>query len=472
MRRLALTFLAAAAGCCPTSGVISFPTSAGVPTAGQGGTATSGVASGGTGSSATGASNGTGATGAATAAGSSGGSTSTGATSATGGTGTTATTGAGSSGGTGQASGSAGSSGATSFTTLTVFAGQLGGQGYADGSATDARFWAADGVVADGAGHVFVADTGGNTIREIDLATGAVTTLAGLAAIYGSADGTGPAARFEEPYGLTYDGAGNLFVADTINDTIRQVVVATGAVTTIAGAAGARGSADGAGTAATFWYPEGIASDGAGHLFVSDTNNCTIREIDLTNGAAVTTLAGTAGSCTYADGTGAAASFNLPNGLAYDGTANLYVADSGNQVIRKIVVSTGVVTTLAGTEGVTGSADGTGTAASFDTPNGVAWDGAGNLLVADSDNSTIRSVVATSGVVTTIAGSAQLQGFADGTGTAATFHFPWGVGADGAGHAYVADGYNDTVRQIVEATGAVTTIGGLAPHEGHADATG
>ena len=182
----------------------------------------------------------------------------------------------------------------------------------------------------------------------------------------GSADGTGSAARFNDPDGVAVDGAGNVYVADTFNDTIRKITPA-GVVTTLAGSPGQVGSADGTGSAARFNDPEGVAVDAAGNVYVADTRNDTIRKI--TPAGVVTTLAGSPGQAGSADGTGSAARFDFPNGVAVDGAGNVYVADAGNDTIRKITPA-GVVTTLAGTAGQSGSADGTGSAARFNASGG------------------------------------------------------------------------------------------------------
>jgi sugar lactone lactonase YvrE len=359
---------------------------------------------------------------------------------------------------------------------VTTLAGTAGSRGSADGTGAAARFWLPEGVAVDGSGNVFVADTGNNTIRKIT-PSGVVTTLAGSADQPGSADGTGAAARFREPQGVAVDGSGNVFVADYYNGTIRKITP-SGVVTTLAGTAGIFGSADGTGAAASFSYPEGVAVDGAGNVFVADsdwtgnfylanTSNNTIRKI--TPAGVVTTLAGSAGLSGSADGTVAAALFNEPWGVAVDGAGNVFVADSGNNTIRKITPS-GAVTTLAGTAGSSGSADGTGAAARFYGPSGVAVDGSGNVFVADSQNCTIRKI-APSGVVTTLAGTAGILGSADGTGAAARFGYPQGVAVDGSGNVFVADSGNSTIRKITP-SGVVTTLAGTAGSSGSADGTG
>jgi sugar lactone lactonase YvrE len=217
--------------------------------------------------------------------------------------------------------------------------------------------------------------------------SGATSTLAGTAGSSGSTDGTGTAARFSIPYGITTDGT-YLYVADSGNNTIRKIVISSGAVTTVAGTAGSSGSTDGTGTAAMFYTPYGITTDGK-NLYVADSRNDTIRKIVISTGA-VTTVAGTAGYSGYADGTGTEARFYDPNGITTDGK-NLYVADSGNDTIRKIVISTGAVTTVAGTAGSSGSTDGTGTEARFYYPSGITTDGE-KLLVAEPGNNTVRTI--------------------------------------------------------------------------------
>lgn len=311
------------------------------------------------------------------------------------------------------------------------------------------------GVAADGSRNLFVTDF--SWIRKIVIATGEVTTVAGSAYAGDGADGVGSAARFDDPEGVALDTTGNLFVADVGNHAIRRIVVATQSVTTIAGSAPAGGSADAVGSAARFDSPGGVAADGAGNLYVSDMRNDTIRKIVLAT-RSVTTFAGKAGFSGTEDGIGAAARFWSPAGMAADGADNLYVADMGNHTIRKVVLSTGQVTTLAGRGESSGSADGIGSAARFAMPSAVSEDGAGNLFVADTYNNTIRKVVLATGQVSTLAGEAGSSGSADGIGGAARFNWPYGVAADRSGNVYVADYGNSRIRKVAVATGEVTTL--------------
>ncbi|MEI6703781.1 MAG: hypothetical protein WCL71_09655 [Deltaproteobacteria bacterium] len=325
-----------------------------------------------------------------------------------------------------------------------------------DGTGSAARFHSPSSITSDGA-NLYVVDTSSNTIRRVVIETGAVTTLAGTTGKSGSTDGTGVAALFNSPYGITTDGT-NLYVADTGNDTIRKVVIASGVVTTLAGTVGSSGSTDGTGTSAKFYYPFGITTDGT-NLYVADKNNNTIRKVEITTGA-VTTLAGTAGSSGSTDGTGTAAKFYYPFGITTDGT-NLYVVDTSNNTIRKVVIATGVVTTLAGTAGTIGSTDGTASAAHFHSPASITTDGT-NLYVTDSLNNTIRKVVIATAVVTTLAGTAGTGGSTDGIGSAALFNSPYGIMIEGT-NLYVADKNNNIIRKVVIETALVATLAGRAP---------
>ena len=348
---------------------------------------------------------------------------------------------------------------------VTTLAGAAGAPGNADGAGTTARFEEPRGMAVDGDGNVYVADTVGRTIRKITPA-GVVTTLAGTADARGSADGTGAAARLDFPTSVAVDRDGNLYVTEAFDSTIRKITPA-GVVTTLAGTAGVPGPVDGTGAAARFGIPEGVAVDGAGNVYVADLGNGTVRKV--TSVGVVTTLTGTASLAGFVDGTGAAARFAFPAGAAVDSAGNVHVADTANGTVRTITPD-GVVTTLAGTAGVSGSADGTGAAARFDQPSGVALDATGNVYVADAVNATLRKVTP-DGVVTTLAGTAGLSGGADGTGAAARFNWPRGVAVDGAGNLYVADFGNQTVRKVTP-DGVVTTLAGTAGMAGDADGTG
>ena len=394
-----------------------------------------------------------------------------------------------------------------------TFAGAAGVTGHVNGLPGVARFNYPVGVTVDTVGNVFVADFGNNAIRKLDTG-GTTTTLAGdLLGTGGHVDGTGVFARFRNPSGVAVNPlTGDVFVADTSNHVIRKINTSS-IVTTISGSPGTLGSADGT-SAARFFYPAGISVSANGtKILVVDTGSHSIRSLDNTvSPVNTTTFAGATGAVGTTDGAGAAARFTYPYGVAVDGSGNVYVADHDAHTVRKISPA-GVTTTIAGTAGVSGSADGTGTAATFKGPTGIAVDGSGNVYVADTDNDTVRKItaagevstfVATSagldeprglavdgsgnvyvantlrhtihkvtpaGVVSTYAGTDGASGSADGDAATARFNRPYSIAVDASGVLFVGDFGNHTVRKIAT-DGTVTTIAGTAEVSGKVDGDG
>jgi hypothetical protein len=400
-------------------------------------------------------------------------------------------------------------------------------QGSADGSAATAQFFAPQGVAVDPEGNVYVADSDNSTIREIS-AGGQVTTIAGQAGTPGYLDGTSTNALFFLPKSVVMDTSGNLYVVDTFNDVVRKLTFSSGnwVVSTLAGQPGVPGNADGSGTNAAFFTPSAGAVDAAGNLYITDLGNDTIRQItplgavstlagqlgvnqdlDGTNRAGfagpigitldantnlfvtdaantlrrlapvgtnwvVTTIAGQVGRYGAIDGAGTNALFSGPAGVTVDLNDNLYVADEFNETIRRLAFNgtNWISSTLAGSPGIRGSADGTNRAARFGSPVGVAADTSGQVFVADVNNNNIRQITlaGTNAVVTTLAGVG--PGSTDGTGPSARFWNCTGIAVDASGHAYVADSGNDTIREITT-NGVVTTIAGLAGSSGSSDGT-
>lgn len=407
--------------------------------------------------------------------------------------------------------------------TLTLLAGALGGPRNEDGIGAAARFQALSAVVSEDPNTVYVADNG--VIRRLDVPSRAVTTLWHEDLDQGPPSGA-PAGRFAGAQGLASDGAGYLYFADATNQNIHQVELANGTVTTIAGAAGLAGTSDGVGAAARFHTPVDIACDRAGSLFVSDDDNDTVRQIDLTTGA-VTTLAGSPAATQALDGIGAAALIPHPTALTLDGRGNLYVeddsgirkvviataevstvskwsqwthdiafvfslpttlasdtangalyyADLGGGRVAQVALATGVPTLLAGRTDVPflsygfRFADGVGDAAQFSGPSAISADNQGQLYVADG-TCTVRRIDETSAAVSTLAGLPPAYGPTDGTATDARFTGPQGLASDAQGNLFVADQADDTIRRIAAETGEVTTIAGSAYLNGTDDGVG
>lgn len=293
--------------------------------------------------------------------------------------------------------------------------------------------------------------------------------------IGGNVDGTNYLARFNGLQGIAIDSGGNLFVCDMFNATIRKVAPAgtNWVVTTLAGKAGQTGITDGMGDKARFDWPGGIALDRAGALYIGDINNHTIRKMTLVDtNWSVTTFAGRPGEHGTIDGPWNEAQFYWPCGTAVDGSGNIYVADYGNNTIRKITPA-GIVTTVAGEAGLAGTMDGVGRSARFNGPIAVAVNQAGDVFVSDSGNHTIRKI-SSSGVVATVAGDGGVAGTADGINNNSRLNTPLGVAVDGAGNLYVQDCGNNTIRKVspVGMDWVVTTLAGEPAVSGSADGKG
>jgi sugar lactone lactonase YvrE len=441
--------------------------------------------------------------------------------------------------------------------TVTTIGGAIGAPGAVDAVGTAARFREPEGLALDASGNLYIGDTDNNTIRKMSIATGAVTTVAGTAGQAGATDGVGAAARFKQPKALTLDGMGNAYVIDNGNLSIRKIVLATatvstlvkfttppqglttdganvlvtdgdqrvvsvapdGTVTGVAGAAGQEGFVDGPPAVARFNAPAGLMNDGAGTLYVADDGNSAIRTVALSSGS-VSTYAG-ANSVGSADGTGSQALFSSPAGIATDGVV-AYVADTHNETIRRVVISTGEVTTIAGAVGQSGRTDGPAASARFDQPAGLALDVAkhllyiadlnnfsirildlahatvstlalsaapdggwtgfaapqavafdrGSLYVADYSNDVVSTVDLEHETVSNLAGQSGMPGSSDGKGAGAGFYGPLSVGADGRGNLFVADNQNQTIREIAIAADTVSTIAGALGVPGTTDGTG
>lgn len=335
--------------------------------------------------------------------------------------------------------------------TVTGSTGSTGGSTTGSDSTSSTLFSSPSDVAIDASGNIYVADYGNNIIQKIT-PSGVVSTFAGNGSA-GAVDATGTLASFNGPSGIAVDASGNVYVADYHNNLIRKITPA-GVVSTLAGTV-ANPADTTVSTPSVFAGPSGVAVDASGNVYVADSGD---NQIKMVNPAGVvTTLAGS-GSSGSNNGTGAAASFYNPTGVALDASNNLYVADFLNNLIRKVTPA-GVVTTVAGSD-TAGHTDGVDTVASFYFPNSLTVDASGNIYVADDANNLIRKI-SPQGMVSTIAGSGA-QGALNGQGAAASFSDPDGIAIDASGNLYVADANNNLIRGINPA-GVVTTLAGTLP---------
>jgi sugar lactone lactonase YvrE len=329
------------------------------------------------------------------------------------------------------------------------------------GLATEAQLNEPYASVLDASGNLYFTDTTNNVVRRVVAATGVITTFAGNGT-HGYSGDNGPAtsAQLSFPTGLAFDKSGNLYISDYGNNVVRKVVMATGAITTIAGNGSAGSSGDGGpATAAQLSYPLGLATDSAGNLYIADGFDC-IRKVAAQTGV-ITTVAGNRQAGYSGDGGPAtAAELEYPSAVATDAAGNLYIADRDNNVIRKVNASTGVISTVAGngfgagtfvTGGYTGDG-GPATSAELSSPTGVAVDTAGNLYIADGNNLVIRMVTATNGIISTVAGNGfgcNSLGGDGGPATSTGFCYAESVSVDAAGDLYIVDAEASRVRKVL-----------------------
>jgi sugar lactone lactonase YvrE len=346
-----------------------------------------------------------------------------------------------------------------------------GGGGTASGNvATNAALTTPSAVLVDPSGNIYISDTGNAIVRLVSAATGIMTTVAGTGTPgYAPSQDGGPAtsAQLTTPEGLALDLSGNLYIADSGNNRIRMVAAGTGIITTVAGTgtAGYVAAQDGnAATSAELNGPYGVAVDASGNLYIGDTTNQRIR---MVTAGIITTVAGTGvnGYVAAQDGALAvSAELSNPRGLSLDGSGNLFIADTNNSRIRRIDVGTGIITTVAGitpARGATEAGDGgLATAATMKTPYSVAVDPVGNIFITDPGFERIREVAASTGIITTVAGTGTAGSTIDpGTATSAKLNSPYGVALDSNGNYYIADASNNRVRKV--SGGTITTIAGV-----------
>lgn len=349
---------------------------------------------------------------------------------------------------------------------LALLAGHTHQTGYVDGVGTAARFGRVESILVDTAGTLYVADGTHNTLRVIS-AGGTVSTLAGRGGYWGSDDGVGANARFGAPVGLAFDADGSIVLADSVMQLIRRVAP-DGSTSTVAGLKAPFGLRDGQGTNAWFARPAGMAVSSRGAIYLSDVGNYAVRR--LTADGTVTTLARFPYRYTQVYGTHPFGA-DIPSfgGVAVDADENVYVADSGSNVIRKIAPD-GTATILAGQPGSLGYQDGPGATALFNSPIGIAVDAAKNVYVADTFNHVIRKIDP-NGVVSTWVGMPRIEGDADGPRATVQFSFPTHLVLTSDGSLVVADFGNNTLRKVAP-DGRATLLAGKTKYSGWTDGNG
>ena len=354
-----------------------------------------------------------------------------------------------------------GSGPAVTFTpgTLSTIAGNGTAGNTGNGAAaTSAELNSTAGVAVDSAGNLYIADANAEVIRKITASTGAISKVAGNGTSgYSGDNGAATSAELSNPSRVAVDGAGNLYIADEGNQRIREVNVASGIITTVAGNGTNGYSGDTAGaTSAELSYPYAVAVDGTGNIYIADTGNARIRKVNVSTGI-ITTVVGNGTAGYSGDGTAAtSAEISSPRSIAIDALGDLYIADFGNNRIREVNPTTGVISTVAG-DGSSGyyGDGGAATSAELNAVLDVALDGAGDLYVADSSNNRIRKVTASTGMITTVAGNGTLcttsatTGCLDGgAATSGELNGPQAVAMDGIGNLYIGDTGDGRVREV------------------------
>lgn len=340
-----------------------------------------------------------------------------------------------------------------------------GTQGFSgdNGAATSAQLRFPRSVASDAVGNLYILDYDNARIRKVNTGTGVITTVAGNGAVGFSGDnGVATNAQLNSPSSAALDASGNLYIADQGNFRVRKVNAASGIIVTVAGNGILGSSGDNGLATSARVYPRSVALDAKSNLYFSD-NNGGIRKVDAITGI-ITTVAGN-GTTGFSGDNGAATSaqLNYPQGIALDPNGNIYIADTDNHRIRKVNAETGIITTVAG-EGAPGfSGDNqAATNAKLDYPYSIALDGIGNLYIADANNRRIRKVNSTTGIITTVAGNG-IQGFSgdNGAATSAQLYYPQGVTVDANGNLYIAEIGENRIRKVNAGTGIITTLAGV-----------
>jgi hypothetical protein len=348
----------------------------------------------------------------------------------------------------------AGSSSVLSASSIIQTVAGNGAAGYSgDGAAaTLAELNNPYGVTVDSAGNLYIADALNNVVRKVDAHTHVITTVAGTGVAGFNGNGiAATSAELNTPIAVAVDSAGDLFIADDINDQVREVSAATGLISTVAGNGGVGYNGDNiAATSAQLGYPASIALDSAGNLYIADFQNHRIREVSATTGL-ISTIAGTGTAGYNGDGIAAtSAELNYPDGVTLDTAGDVFISDSHNNSVREVNKSTGLISTVAGTRTAGYNGDGiAATSAELNAPAGLAVDASGNLFIVDEANERVREVAAATGLISTVAGTGIPGENGDNIAAGSSqLAFSVGLAIDSAGNLYIGDRGNNRVREV------------------------
>jgi trimeric autotransporter adhesin len=335
------------------------------------------------------------------------------------------------------------------------------------GLATSASLYYPYGVAVDASGNIYIADTSNSRIRLVTKSTGIITTVAGDGTtVYKGDGGLATSAGLYYPNGVAVDASGNIYIADTSNQRVRLVTKSTGIITTVAGdgTIGYKGDG-GLATSAGLYTPNDVAVDASGNIYIADTVNSRIRLVTKSTGI-ITTVAGDESKLYNGDGgLATSASLSTPYRIAVDASGNIYIADSGNHRVRLVTKSTGIITTVAGDGTIGYKGDGgLATSASLYYPYGVAADASGSIYIADTGNHRIRMVTKSTGIITTVAGDGTLGYEGDGgLATSAGLYAPYGVAVDASGIIYIADTFHHGIRLVNPTASTASLAPSLSP---------